>query len=139
MIMSAGGGSASGGKALGIDYGEKRIGLAISDESRTFARELTILSPKEFWQLIKQIITENEITQIVLGWPLNMSGEETEKTREVASFKLQVESETNLPVAIIDERLTSQMAQNIKGSSKDLDSLAAQILLQNYLDKNKNL
>lgn len=125
-------------KVIGIDYGEKRIGLAISDESQTFARELSILSPKEFWQLIQQIITENEITQIVLGWPLNMSGEETEKTREVASFKLQVESEIHLPVAIIDERLTSQMAEHLPGGKKNIDSLAAQILLQNYLDKNKN-
>lgn len=124
-------------KTLGIDYGEKRIGLAISDESQTFARELVILSPKEFWQSLNLLILNNSISLIVLGWPLNMSGEETKKTREVDSFKLQLESETNLPVAIIDERLTSQMAQNIKGSSKDLDSLAAQILLQNYLDKNK--
>lgn len=124
-------------KILGIDYGEKRVGLAISDESLTFARELEILSPKEFWKSINSIILNNSISLIVLGWPLNMNGEETEKTREVASFKLQVESETNLPVAIIDERLTSQMAETITGSKKDLDSLAAQILLQNYLDKTK--
>jgi len=123
-------------KILGIDYGEKRIGLAISDETRTFARELTILSPKEFWDGISDIISANEITTIVLGWPLNMSGEMTDKTREVESFKLKVESETGLPVEIIDERLSSQMAQSASGSTKNLDSLAAQILLQNYLDKN---
>jgi putative holliday junction resolvase len=125
-------------KILGIDYGEKRIGLAISDESATFARELTILSPKEFWESIRNTIGENEIKQIVLGWPLNMSGEMTEKTREVESFKLRLEKETALPVEIIDERLSSQMAQASRGSKKDLDSLAAQILLQNFLDKNKN-
>ncbi len=124
-------------KVLGIDFGEKRIGLAISDETRTLARELTILSPKDFWGSIQNIIAEHQITQIVLGWPLNMSGEETEKTREVASFKLRVASETGLPVETVDERLTSQMAENIAGGKKDLDSLAAQILLQNYLDKNK--
>ena len=76
-------------KVLGIDYGEKRIGLAISDESQTFARELDILSPKEFWQSLNSIISSNEIGQIVLGWPLNMSGSETEKTREVGIFKLK--------------------------------------------------
>lgn len=126
-------------KILGIDYGEKRIGLAISDETQTFARELSILSPKEFWDGLKDVINKNEITKIVLGWPLNMSGEMTDKTREVESFKLKVESETGLPVEIMDERLSSQMAQTSRGSNKDLDSLAAQILLQNYLDKNKNL
>jgi putative Holliday junction resolvase len=124
-------------KILGIDYGEKRIGLAVSDESQTFARELTILSPKEFWDQINQLIADHEITVIVLGWPLNMSGEETEKTREVASFKQQAESKTGLPVEIIDERLSSVMAQNLPGGKKNVDSLAAQILLQNYLDKQK--
>ena len=124
-------------KLLGIDYGERRIGLAVSDESQTLARELTILSPKDFWAQILNIINENQITKIVIGWPLNMSGEETKKTKEVESFKLKVESATKLPVEISDERLSSAMAQNISGSKTGLDSLAAQILLQNYLDKSK--
>jgi len=126
-----------GGKILGIDYGEKRIGLAVSDESQTFARELAILSPKEFWEQVGQLISSQSISKVVLGWPLNMSGEMTEKTREVESFKLKVESETKLPVEVIDERLSSQMAQNLPGGKQNVDSLAAQILLQNYLDKNK--
>lgn len=125
-------------RILGIDYGTKRIGLAISDESQTFARELKIVSPKEFWTEINQLISDEYITKVVLGWPLNMSGEKTQKTNEVESFKLKVESKTGLQVETIDERLSSQMAQNISGSKKDLDSLAAQILLQNYLDKKIN-
>jgi putative Holliday junction resolvase len=125
-------------KILGIDYGEKRIGLAISDESQTLARELDILSPKEFWGQVNQLISDQLISKIVLGWPLNMSGERTKKTEEVASFKLRVESKTGLPVEVIDERLSSQMAEHISGSKKNLDSLAAQILLQNYLDKKEN-
>ena len=124
-------------RILGIDYGSKRIGLAVSDESQTFARELGIVSPNEFWKSIRQIVAEQEIVKIVVGWPLNMSGQETEKTQEVKNFKQQVEKETNLPVEVMDERLSSQMAQNISGSKKDLDSLAAQILLQNFLNKNK--
>ena len=126
-------------KTLGIDYGEKRIGLAVSDESQTFARELSIVSPKEFWDSIKQIILDNEISSIVIGWPLNMSGEETDKTREVAEFKKKLEILVDIDADIIDERLSSQMAEHISGSKKDLDSLAAQILLQNWLDRNKNL
>lgn len=126
-------------RILGIDYGEKRIGLAISDESQTLARELMILSPKEFWGQLNQLISSQQISKIVLGWPLNMSGGETQKTKEVASFKLQVTSKTGLPVEIMDERLTSQMAENISGQKNNLDSLAAQILLQNFLNKNKKL
>jgi len=124
-------------RALGIDYGEKRIGLAISDESQTLARELVILSPKEFWEQINQLISSQQISKIVLGWPLNMSGEKTEKTEEVESFKLKVESKTGLPVEVIDERLSSQMAGHLPGGHQDVDSLAAQIILQNYLDKQK--
>ena len=126
-------------KILGIDYGEKRIGLAVSDESQTFARELEILSPKEFWGQLKSVIDENQISKIVIGWPLNMSGEETEKTREVESFELRMQNETQLPIERMDERLTSKMAETISGGKTNLDSLAAQILLQNYLDKKKNV
>ena len=123
-------------KTLGIDYGEKRIGVAISDESQTLARELVILSPKDFWQQISGIINQHQITKIVLGWPLNMSGQETKKTGEVKEFKEKLMVQTSLPVETIDERLTSVMAEKVLGKNrKDLDSLAAQILLQNWLDK----
>ena len=125
-------------KVLGIDYGHIRIGLAISDETQTFARELIILSPKEFWGQISGIIADNEVSKIVIGWPLNMKGEMTEKTKEVSDFRLKISEKTSLPIETIDERLTSQMAENISGSKKNIDSLAAQILLQNYLDKQKN-
>jgi putative Holliday junction resolvase len=74
-------------KILGIDYGTKRIGLAISDENQMFARELAIFSPKQFWQEIKNIIDEHAVSAIVIGLPLNMSGEETPKTEEVKLFK----------------------------------------------------
>lgn len=124
-------------KFLGIDYGEIRIGLAISDESRTFARELAILSPKEFWQSLNSLILNNSISLIVLGWPINMAGEETQKTAEVRVFKEKLEKETGIEVEIMDERLSSQMAEHLPGGKKNVDSLAAQILLQNYLDKNK--
>jgi len=123
--------------ALGIDYGEKRIGLAVSDESRTFARELSIVSPKEFWESIKSLISEYSVSVIVVGWPLNMSGEKTDKTREVEVFKEKLEKVVQLQVELMDERLSSQMAENISGSKTNIDSLAAQILLQNYLDKTK--
>ncbi len=143
-------------KILGIDYGEKRIGLAISDESFTLARELDILSPKEFWQSLNLLILNHSISKIVLGWPLNMDGGRTKKTEEVERFKIKVESQTGLPVEIMDERLSSQMAVHLRqgfgglptknnkkvgktspDKSKYVDSLAAQILLQNYLAKLK--
>ena len=125
-------------KILGIDYGEKRIGLAVSDESQTLARELSILSPKEFWKQISQLISSQEISQIVLGWPLNMSGEETEKTLQVKAFRGKLEKLVDIKIDIMDERLSSQMAGNLPGGKQNVDSLAAQIILQNYLDSQKS-
>ncbi len=125
-------------RILGIDFGEKRIGLAISDESYTLAREMGILSPKEFWQDINQLISRQQISKIVLGWPLNMSGEMTEKTKEVAEFKKKLGEQINIEIDIMDERLSSQMASHLSGGQRNIDSLAAQILLQNYLNKHKH-
>ncbi len=125
-------------RILGIDYGSKRVGLAVSDETHTIARELTILSPKDFWDQIEELIKKEEISRIIIGLPLNMSGEQTETTRNVQEFADKLEAQLNLPVEYMDERLSSVMAEHLPGGKKNIDSLAAQIILQNYLDKIKN-
>lgn len=126
-------------KIMGIDYGTKRIGLALSDESRTFAREYRIMSPEEFWKQISDIISKEKVGDLVLGLPLNMSGERTEKTKEVEQFSLKLQKLLKLPIEFMDERLSSVMAGNLPGGGKNVDSLAAQIILQNYLDKTKRV
>ena len=124
-------------KVLAIDYGTKRIGLAVSDETETLARELAILPPKEFWGSIKDIIERENVERIVIGLPLNMSGQQTDKSREVQEFSDQLQKVVPLPVEFMDERLSSVMAGNLPGGRENVDSLAAQIILQNYLDKMK--
>lgn len=124
-------------KILGIDYGEKRIGLAVSDETQTLARELDIWSPEKFWKQIAELIAEQAIERVIVGLPLNMSGEQTQKSVEVQGFVDELSKLINPPVEVVDERLSSVMAQQIAGQSSNIDSLAAQIFLQNYLDKNK--
>lgn len=125
-------------RVLGIDYGEKRIGLAVSDESQTLARELTILSPKEFFSQLPRLVLEYEIETIVIGWPLSMDARITAKTREVESFEQELRKIVSVTLERMDERLSSSMAEHLPGGKKNIDSLAAQIILQNYLDKNKN-
>jgi putative holliday junction resolvase len=130
-------------KILGIDYGTKRIGLAISDETHTLARELDILDPKKFWLTIKDLVHNEGIERVIIGLPLNMSGGETDTTRNVQEFsdrleKLLTQEEQSVPVEFMDERLSSVMAEHMPGGKKSVDSLAAQIILQNYLDKAKN-
>ncbi len=124
-------------RILGIDYGSKRVGLAISDESHTLAREFGILSPKEFWDQIGNLIKEQVIHQIIIGLPLNMSGEPTDSTRRVQEFCDKLNDKFSIPIEYMDERLSSVMAGNLPGGKTNVDSLAAQIILQNYLDKQK--
>ena len=126
-------------RVLAIDYGTKRIGLALSDETQTLAREYKILSPSEFWEQISLIISEELVGRVVIGLPLNMSGESTEKTDEAREFADTLKVKVSVPIEMVDERLSSVMAAEITGSDKNIDSLAAQIFLQNYLNKNKQV
>ena len=129
---------------LGIDYGDKRIGLAVSDETGTFASPYRTLSVDQNLVLELQQIWERErISGIVLGLPKNMDGTLGQAAAKAQAFgkKLAVA----LPAAKIvfwDERLTTIEAQralhaagkNVKQSKKIIDQVAAQILLQSYLD-----
>jgi putative Holliday junction resolvase len=127
-------------KTLGIDYGEKRIGLAASDENEQVAFEIGIIPAEDFFRQLPEIISQKEIQKIVIGLPLNMSGKSTEKTAEVRRFAEKLKAllpETQFDYA--DERLSSQMASNLSGSQKNIDGLAAQVFLQNYLDRQHNL
>jgi putative Holliday junction resolvase len=127
------------GKVLGLDYGTKRVGVAVSDESRTLAREIGIWEAAVFFVQLKKYLAENpEISQIVVGLPLNMSGGDSRKTEEARQFAGKIEKESGIPTALADERLTSAMARNLPGGSTRVDSLAAQIILQSYLDQQKN-
>lgn len=125
-------------KTLGIDFGTKRVGVAVSDETKTFARELAIIDSNKFFKDIQLIIKQNEIEEIVVGLPLNMDGVDSEKTKEVREFADLLKAETNLPVILVDERLSTVMAGNLPGGQIKKDSLAAQIILQNYLDQTKS-
>lgn len=126
------------GRILGIDYGEKRIGLALSDEDQKFSFEYDIWQNYEFFERIEGLIAEQDIEKIVLGFPLNMDGGETKKTAEVKEFKENLQKQITIPIEILDERLSSKMAAKIAGSDTEIDSLAAQIILENYLNKNRN-
>jgi putative Holliday junction resolvase len=131
-------------RILGIDYGEKRIGIAASDEEEKIAFEVGIVPTENFFQQLPEIISEREIQKIVLGLPLNMSAEETEKTKEVRLFADRLKewlksSAPEIQFDFADERLSSQMASNISGSQKNIDGLAAQVFLQSYLERQRNL
>lgn len=142
-------------KYLAIDYGEKRIGVAISDfdKSIAFPRD-HIINDSKLFQKILVLIKEESIEKIILGYPINLNSEKTPQTLKVEDFKAELEkllstNQINMEVILFDERLTSSMAESyisemgLKKSKRQekglIDSIAAQVLLQGYLDKEKKL
>ena len=136
------------GRSLGIDYGEKRVGLALSDRSNLIAspfKTINYINENDLVTQLRKIVIENDIENFVLGLPINMKGEDTAQTKIVRKFKKSLSS-LDLPIIYEDERLSSVsakktlMLQNIKtGHNKHkIDKVAAAIILQQYLDKNSN-
>ncbi|MBI4430876.1 MAG: Holliday junction resolvase RuvX [Candidatus Omnitrophica bacterium] len=130
---------------LGIDYGTKRIGLAKSDEAGWLAHGLGFVAgPKdggEIQEIIELIRAEN-IGTVVIGHPVNMDGSVGPKAREAEAFAESLRQAAQVEVKLWDERLTSKEAQryliatNMSRTKrkKKVDQLAAQIMLQGYLD-----
>ena len=136
------------GRFLGIDFGEKRVGLALSDRSKLIAspfKTIKYFNKEDLINQLREIVIENDIENFVLGLPINMKGEDTKQTQKVRTFKKSL-SVLDIPIIYEDERLSSVsaknslMLQNIKtGYNKhEIDKTAAAIILQQYLDKNSN-
>jgi putative Holliday junction resolvase len=143
------------GRILAIDYGEKRIGLALSDEERLVAAEAleTIErhgrdSAGRLEEEIKSLTEKYNVIEIVVGLPLNMDGSAGESAQKVLLFAESLGHVTGLPVSTWDERLTtvaarrSQLELNLplkkRRDKKRIDRAAALILLQNYLNYRKS-
>jgi len=136
---------------LGIDYGERRIGLAVSDPTRTIASPLTTLTRRPGkrppWAELERVIREKEVDAVVVGLPLDLEGAETSWSREVRDFAARLETKTGLKVHFVDERLTSVMAEKaVRGSNLPkgrreekgrVDEAAAAIILQSFLDRER--
>jgi putative Holliday junction resolvase len=134
---------------LGIDYGQRRIGLAISDVTRTLARPLTTLTVTRRDAVARVVVEvarlsreEDGLGTIVVGLPTALDGAATEETSRVSAFIDALAAETLLPIARCDERLTSREAESRlairerswKRRKERLDAAAAAVMLQDYLD-----
>jgi putative Holliday junction resolvase len=138
-------------KYMAIDYGDKRVGIAVSDENKkySFSRE-HLSNDKNFLDRLLKIIQEENVSKIIIGYPLNFKSEKTIQTLKIEEFKNTLEkflSGKSMAAEIIyyDERFTSKLAENSimnSGLSKKkrqekgrVDSISAQIILQDYIDK----
>lgn len=133
------------GRVLAVDWGDRRIGLAVSDPSRTIASPAGFINRRAgkrppVAELIRRA-TELEAGEIVFGLPLDGEGNETARTAEVRTVAAEVSRRTGLVVHMVDERFTTaaalravrEMEGKTRGRRGDIDSLAATILLQHAL------
>jgi putative holliday junction resolvase len=132
-------------RILAIDYGRRRIGLAISDELGLTAQPLATIQRKNRradMHRLREVAKKNRVCAVLVGSPVHLNGRQSEMSAEAARFAKRVEEELGLPVELRDERLTSweaeQMAEELGlGKNADIDSLAAAILLREYLDETR--
>ena len=137
-------------KKLGLDLGDRSLGIAISDDLNWLARPVETLKfeDKDFEKALKytlSLVIEHKIDTIVLGLPKNMNGTEGVQAEICREFKMNLEEETTIKIILWDERLTSKMASNMmkdqklnrKKRKQSIDAMAAVIILQGYLDSTK--
>lgn len=136
-------------RIMGIDVGTKRIGIALSDETGILAQGKEIIERKNDHyaiEQIKKIIEEYKVSKIIVGLPLNMRGDYTESTLNSVKFSEMIKKEISLPTELWDERLSTKEVEDVmieasvtrRKRKKVLDKLAAQIILQGYLDSLRN-
>ena len=132
-------------RILALDHGTKRIGVAVSDETKTIAQPLEYILAEpfaDFLERLKKILAEKEIDLIILGMPRNMDGSYGPAAQKVEVFASALKMAITIPIKLLDERLTSKMANRIliQGNvrrdkrKEKVDKMAAEILLQSYLD-----
>jgi putative Holliday junction resolvase len=139
-------------RALGIDYGERRIGLAVSDPTATLAQPLPPLLRRRGKRApihaLLQLLTAQAIDRVVVGLPLSLDGGDSDWTREVRDFASRLAARSGLEVYLLDERLTSVMAERAVRSlglrrhereeKHRVDTAAAILILQSFLDRMKS-
>ncbi|NLL79513.1 MAG: Holliday junction resolvase RuvX [Clostridiales bacterium] len=139
-------------RIMGLDFGSKTVGVAISDELLMTAQGIEIIRRKQENKLrqtlagIEALIEEYGVEEIVLGLPKNMDGSEGERVEKTKEFKDMLERRTGLPVTFWDERLTTVAADKAmmeggirrENRKEHVDRIAAVFILQGYLDLKKN-
>lgn len=133
-------------RALGLDFGRVRIGVAVSDPTGTIAQALEVIPHRGFAAVrrrIEELITKYEVDRIVVGLPLALDGGEREGAATVRAFVAKLQAAVSVPVELADERLSTAQAERIMielgapraRRRKTRDAVAAALILQTYLDR----
>jgi putative Holliday junction resolvase len=140
------------GAILGVDFGDKRTGLAVCDPSRIIASAIGVVSPggiEKTALAVADVARERAVSAIVIGLPVNMDGSEGGRAARYRKFARLLDEalEETIPICLFDERMTTMTAArflnetNTRGAKRKevIDALSAQIILQNFIDKLKNI
>lgn len=136
-------------RIIGIDYGTKRIGLAVTDPTQIFASPLNTVSPQEFEKFVEDYLRSEEVDAFVIGYPVQMNNKPSESVKYINPFIKKLKKKYPLKhIHLVDERFTSQMALRTminggvkKKERKDksmVDKISASIILQSFLDNRSN-
>ncbi|MEF2231577.1 MAG: Holliday junction resolvase RuvX [Pseudodesulfovibrio sp.] len=132
-------------RCLGIDFGLKRVGLALSDPTGTLVspyRTIERTTRDALFDELAEILQKESVATIVIGLPLSLDGQDTLTTRQVRNFAASLERRTDLPIHLMDERLSSALAEEelnaagLRGPKRKaaLDSQAAAVILRSWLE-----
>ena len=137
------------GKLLGVDFGLKRVGLAVCDGLHILATPLPVYntgSMRQSIDFVAQVAKDREVSGVVVGLPLNMDGTESVQSGRARAFARNLAKVAGLPVELYDERLTTVEAdellieagvKNAAERAKLVDSMSAKVMLQSYIESNK--
>ena len=137
------------GRIIGIDYGKKRIGLAVTDPLQMFASPLITVSPAEFYLFINEYLKKEEIDAFVIGYPVQMNNQPSESVKDINPFIKNLRKKfPGKLIHLVDERFTSKIAMQtmIAGGVKKkerqnksmIDKISASIILQSFIDSRSN-
>ncbi len=130
-------------RLLGLDLGERRIGVAVSDPQKVFARGVEVIerrSVERDLEALERLVQRYEVEAIVVGYPRRLDGTAGEEAEKAEAFAAQIESYLGLPVALWDERLSTVRAARVlretgrRKRRQAIDATAAAVILQDYLD-----
>lgn len=136
------------GRVLAIDYGRRRLGLALSDPARLTARPLATLertNRRNDLRRLREIVRQHDVRRIVVGHPLHLDGTAGEMAAEAARFAVRIEKQLGLPVELVDERLSSWEAEQVLAATETaprnratkLDQVAAAVILRDFLARER--
>ncbi|HEY3388070.1 MAG TPA: Holliday junction resolvase RuvX [Prolixibacteraceae bacterium] len=138
------------GRVLAIDYGNKRVGLAVTDPLKIIATRLTTVSANEIWDYLAAYFAREEVELVLVGYPKQLNNEPSEAIRYINPFLKKFQQiYTEMPIKLMDERFTSKMAfqtmidagvkKKDRQNKETIDGVSATIILQSYLEEQKFL